>query len=317
MLKILSITGPIYFIIFLGYLTTRSGLFAKSEMQVIGKFVINLAIPALLFKVSSERELGEIINTSYLLVYLAGSLFALGAGYFWSRRLSGYSATVATLNALGISSSNSGFIGFPILLLYMQPVAGICFALNIIVENLVILPLILALAEQSLGGNLPWYRIFLRSMSRLAVNPMIIALTAGLIVSVAHINLPVIITRSVDLLAVSCSTLALFFIGGTLVGVRSKGNVSRISLIVFGKLIFHPLAVFFAIILLPLLGLPPLETPMAGAAVIMAAVPMLSIYSIFAFKYGEEEVCSAALLITTLISFFTLSLLLWGVDHFI
>lgn len=64
MLNILSITGPIYLIILIGYLATRNELFARSDMQVIGGFVIKLGIPALLFKESSERELGEIFNPS-------------------------------------------------------------------------------------------------------------------------------------------------------------------------------------------------------------------------------------------------------------
>ena len=317
MLDILSITGPIYLIILIGYLTTRSGSFARSDMQVIGKFVINLAIPALLFKVSSERELGEIFNPSYLLAYLSGSLIAVSGGYFWSRRIKGYSATVATFNALGMSCSNSSFIGFPILLLFLEPIAGICFALNILVENLVILPLILAMAEHSRGGNLPWYRLFFRTMARLAFNPLIIALSAGVIISVSPMELPVVITRTVDLLAVSCTALALFFIGGTLVGVHYKGNVSRISAIVIGKLIIHPLAVFISVLLLPIAGLPTLDGPMAAGAIILAAVPMLSIYSILALKYGEEEICSAATLITILISFFTLTLLLVSINHYL
>ncbi len=317
MLNILSITGPIYLIILIGYLTTRSGLFARSDMQVIGRFVINLAIPALLFKVSSERELGEIFNPSYLLAYLSGSLIVVGGGYLWSRRIKGYSATVATFNALGMSCSNSGFIGFPVLLLFLEPVAGICFALNILVENLVILPLILAMAEQSRGGNLPWFRLFFRTLARLAVNPLIVALCAGVLVSLSPMELPVVITRTVDLLAASCTALALFFIGGTLVGVQYRGNVSRISAIVIGKLIFHPLAVFLSILLVPIVGLPTLDGPMAAGAIILAAVPMISIYSILALKYGDEEICSAAALITILISFFTLNLLLVSINHYL
>ena len=189
--------------------------------------------------------------------------------------------------------------------------------MNILVENLVILPLILALAEHSRGGELPWYRLFFRTMARLAVNPLIIALSAGVAISVSPIGLPVVITRTVDLLALSCAALSLFFIGGTLVGVHYKGNVSRITAIVVGKLIFHPLAVFLSILMVPILGLPTLDGPMAAGAIICAAVPMLSIYSILALKYGEEEICSAASLIAILISFFTLNLLLAGINQFL
>ncbi len=315
MLNILSITGPIYITIFLGYLTTRMGLFAKNDMRVIGKFVINLALPALLFRAISQRQLGEIFNVSYLLAYLVGSLIVIGCGYFWSRRVSGHSPTASTFYAMGMSCSNSGFIGYPILLLFLEPVAGVCLALNMIVENLVIIPLFLTMAEQSLGGDLPWYRLLIRSLLRLAINPMVIAIMAGVIISITSIGLPVTVLRTIDLFALSSSALSLFFIGGTLVGLPIRGIGPRILPIVLGKLVFHPLSIFVTILLLPLVELPALDASMTHAAVIMAAVPMLSIYSILALKYGQEEVCSAAMLATTAISFFTLSLLLWGFEH--
>ena len=317
MLNILPITGPIYIIILIGYVATRGGLFARADMQVMGKFVINLALPALLFKVSSERELGEILNVTYLLAYLLGSLVIVGGGYVWSRRIRGHSATESTFDAMGMSFSNSGFIGFPILLLFSESIAGVCFALNIIVENLLILPLFLIMAEQSRGGDLPWHQLLFRTMSRLVKNPLIIALTAGVIISLTQINLPITITRAVNLIALSCSALSLFFIGGMLVGLKPKGVGIRILSIVLGKLIFHPLAVLTAIMLVPLLGFPILDVSLASGAVILAAVPMLSIYPILASKYGQEEVCSAAMLITNLVSFFTLSLLLWVLDNFL
>ena len=56
MLDILSITAPIYIIIFLGFVLTRIGLFAKPEMRVFGKFVLNLALPALLFKTLAHTQ---------------------------------------------------------------------------------------------------------------------------------------------------------------------------------------------------------------------------------------------------------------------
>lgn len=315
MLNILSITGPIYIAIFLGYLTTRMGLFAKTDMRIIGKFVINLALPALLFTAISQRPLGDIFNISYLLAYLVGSLVVIGSGYFWSRRVGGHSPTASTFYAMGMSCSNSGFVGYPILLLCLEPIAGVCLALNMIVENLVIIPLFLAMAEQSLGGDLPWHRLIMRSLLRLIVNPMVIAILVGIAVSLAHIDLPVAVIRTVNLFALSSSALSLFFIGGTLVDLPLRGNGSSILSIVIGKLVFHPLSVLIAILILPQLGLPVLDASMTRAAVIMAAVPMLSIYSILALKYGQEDVCSAAMLVTTTISFFTLSLLLWGFEH--
>jgi hypothetical protein len=83
MLDILGITGPIYITILFGYLATRKGLFARADMQVFGKFVINLALPAMLFNALAQRRLGEIINLSYMLAYAVGSLAVIGLALWW------------------------------------------------------------------------------------------------------------------------------------------------------------------------------------------------------------------------------------------
>ena len=47
----------------------------------------------------------------------------------------------------------------------------------------------------------------------------------------------------------------------------------------------------------------------------MAAMPMMGIYLILAQANGQEDFSAAALLVTTLGSFFTLSGLLWVFRH--
>ena len=47
-----------------------------------------------------------------------------------------------------------------------------------------------------------------------------------------------------------------------------------------------------------------------SAAAPMAAMPMMSMYTILAQIYGREELAAAAMLVTTVLSFFTISGLL-------
>jgi len=309
-IDILAITGPIYIIIALGFAATRLGLFAKAEMGILGKFVVNFALPALLFKSLSQRQVGEILNSSYLLAYLTGSLAVVGIGYFWSRRFAGLDSTTSTFYAMGMSCSNSGFVGYPVLLLTMAPISGVSLALNMIVENLVVIPLLLVMADRSCGKPDQWYRVVGHSFARLASNPLFIAIFAGIGVSVAGWRLPEAALRTVSMLASTSGALALFVIGGTLVGLPTQGLGKRVAPIVLGKLIFHPLAVLTAIQILPMVGLPMMEPSLKTAAVLMAAMPMMSIYTILAQIYGKEEVTAAAMLVTTIFSFFTISGLL-------
>ena len=315
MLDILAITGPIYLAIALGFVMTRIGLFAKADMRIFGRFVINLALPALLFKSLSQRPIGEILNGGYLLAYLVGSLTVFSLGYQFCRRFLRLNPINSTVYVLGMSCSNSGFVGYPILLLILAPIAGVVLALNMMVENLVMIPLFLVMAERSRGGGGQWYQVVGQSFMRLAAHPMIIGLVAGFSISVSGWKLPEIIVRSVDLFAMASGGVSLFVIGGTLVGLPLHGIGKRVAPIVLGKLLFHPVAVLLAILTLPLTGLPALDPSMRMAAVVMAAAPMLSIYAILTQVYGGEDFSASAMLLTTVLSFFTLSGLLWVLHH--
>ena len=315
MLTILSITAPIYLVILIGYLLTRFGPFAKVDMRVLGKYVINLALPALLFRALSQRQISEIINIHYLLVYTIASWSSVGIGYWWSRRIRGQNSLSSIFSGMGVSCSNSGFVGYPILLLTVAPVAGVSLALNMVVENLFMIPLLLFLMEKSPDESRRWHALG-QAFLRLLYSPMIIAMITGFAVSLLKIQLPPPITRTVDMLANSSSALSLFVIGGVLVGLPLHGMVSSVIPIVVGKLLIHPLLVFIMLLLISPLGLPPMDPALQMAVVLMAAMPMMSIYPTLAQAYGKEDFSAVALLVTTISSFFTLSALLWFFHNF-
>ncbi|NVM74441.1 hypothetical protein FHW83_000201 [Duganella sp. SG902] len=312
LLDILAITGPIYLVVLSGYLATRMGLFARTDMQVFGKFVLNLALPALIFNALAQRRIGEILHPAYLLSYLIGSLLMLALAYTAGRRLGGLNRTRATFLAMGVSCSNSSFIGFPILMLTVAPVAGVALGLNVIVENLVMLPILLALAESARdGGGGTWRQAAWQSVRRLSRNPLVLAVMAGLVVSLAEVKLPQPVVRTVNLFAQASGSVSLFAIGGTLFGLSLTSGWQRVIPLVAAKLIGHPLAVLLVASLLPLLGVVPMAPDLRAAALLMAAMPMLSIYPILAQAYGEADRSAAALLICMVTSFFTLSAWMW------
>uniref|UniRef100_UPI0035157AEC hypothetical protein n=1 Tax=Nioella sp. TaxID=1912091 RepID=UPI0035157AEC len=59
------------------------------------------------------------------------------------------------------------------------------------------------------------------------------------------------------------------------------------------------------------LMVPDLPREILLVAVVNAACPMLSIYPLFGLSYGRELLTSATLMVTTAVSFVTISSLLW------
>lgn len=313
MLEVFSVTGPIYITIAVGYIVTRFGLFEASDMRTLGRYVLYLALPMLLFRALSQKSVAEIANPAYMAVYLAGTLSMVLLGYLVVRKLFGRERMTAAISAMGMSCPNSGFVGYPIMLLTFPSIAGTVLALNMFVENVFIIPLLLVLAERAKGEEGHPAQVLAGALGRLALNPLVIGLAAGIAFSLTGLQLPGPVARSVDLFAQSSAALSLFVIGGMLVGLPVTGLAGRIVPIVVGKLLVHPALVLAALMAVPALGFAPVETPFREALVLSAAMPLFGIYPILAQKYGEEGFAAVALLATTVVSFLTVSGLLWYV----
>ncbi len=307
MLAVLSITAPIFAIIALGYTLTRSGLFARSDMAPLGKFVLNIALPALLFSAVASNPFAEVFDPAYLVTYAGATLAAVILTALWFRGLAPSRRGVAVL---GASMPNSGFIGYPIMLLAFPELAGKILALNMIVENVLIIPACLMLMDQNDDGRrTPLPALIARTATGLIRRPMIIAIIAGLVVTLSGIQLPDVALRLVDLLAAATAPLALFFVGGTLVGLNMHGNRAVAAQVAGARLFLHPALMAFAIMLIPLGGLT-LDSALAAPLILSAAMPMIGIYPILAAEKGHEGMASLALLIATTASFVTISALL-------
>ena len=307
LLDILGITVPIYLVIALGYVCTRQGLFAKADLQVLGKFTLNLALPALLFNALSQRRVEDILNHHYLLANALGSMMVLAAGLFWARQIQCRSLSYSSMMAMGMSCPNSGFMGYPIILLSLGPVAGVALALNMVVENLLLIPLLLAIADSEGAAPGRWKTVLRQTLQNLLKNPMIIGIVLGFVFAFFGLSLPTPLGQTIDLFAQASAVLSLFVIGGSLVALQSKGLQSTVWPIAMGKLVLHPLAIW----LVTQWWVPIDDPALRAAAVLTGAMPMLGIYTILSQRHGHGTVSAAALLVTTVLSFFTLSTLLW------
>jgi predicted permease len=175
-----------------------------------------------------------------------------------------------------------------------------------VVENFLLLPLLLAVADAQ-GRPGQWKSVLQQTVRNVLRNPMIWGVVAGFAFSLSGLQMPAPVGRTVDLFAQASAVLALFVIGGSLVGLQARGLQATVLPIALGKLVLHPLAMWAVLV-----WLVPIEDPaLRAAALLTGAMPMLGIYTILNQRHGHGTVSAAALLVTTVLSFFTLSVLLW------
>lgn len=312
MSDILAITFPIYAAVVIGYAVVRLGWFRAQDMAVLGQYVLNVALPALLFNAVASRDLGEVLHPGYLLVILAGGLATMVVTWLW------FSAAAPdrprrALAVMGATCPNSGFVGYPVMLLVFPDLAGVILALNFLVENIVIIPVCLVLMDLAAGRrDTSLWRIARDVMLGLLKRPMVIGLLLGLAASASGLTMPGPVTRVMEMLAASAAALSLMVIGGNLVGLPMQGNKALAAQIAAAKLLLHPAMVALAALALPLLGAVALSDELRVAAILSAAMPMFGIYTVLAQERGLGGAASIAMLAATSAAFFTLSgLLFW------
>jgi hypothetical protein len=306
MLEVLSVTLPIFILIALGFAAMRLGATTAADIQALGTFVIRFALPALIFNSLAQRPFAEIANARYLAAYIVGSLAVFAAMFALAHALKPGDRARDAIQALGSSCSNTGFVGYPIALLFVGPRATVAVALTMVVENIIVMPLALALAESGRRAGKKTSAGPRRLVGKLARNPLIIAIVLGAVTSFAGIPLPVPLARAVNMLAMASSAVALFVVGGMLVGLQVGGVTRDAARIVAGKLLLLPAAVFAAQLALA----PALDPDLRKSMLIFASSPTLSIFPLIGRQYGQERVCAASVVMATGLSFLTMSALL-------
>jgi malonate transporter len=299
MLLLLSVIAPVFILIGLGFFLGRQGVFTPDQTRGFGRFVLLVALPALLFKSLSAAPMAQVFRADYLLVYGLASLISFAIGFALFRRQE--NLAVSAVRAIGMSCTNSAFVGIPILSqLYGAAAAG-PIVLNMLIENFIMLPLVLVLLEASEKSTHHWGALLGNVAKGLIRTPMIVAIALGCLFSLAGWALPTAGIKAIGLLANASAPLALVTIGASLAGVSLHGRRGAIGLITLGKLALHPALV------LGLLLIMPIADPMFRTCIILlAAMPMVSIFPILAQRSDDAETCSAALLVATIGSFFTL-----------
>lgn len=303
---VLNITAPIFFLILLGFVGTRFGLLPKETLPALSRFVLYFALPAVMVIKISALDLRAVVSVPYMLVYAIGGLAAFFSALLITRYLLKEKWSVSSVSGMGAMMPNSAFIGFPVLLQYLDNAPAQAFAMSLVVENIIFLPLALMLIE-SFYNHQPGVGklVFVKVMKRIATNSIILSVLIGVMLSLLDLSLPHFMHSGLELLAMAAAPCALIVIGGSLVGVVIAGSKVRAGVVAGIKLLLFPLVVFIC-----LMAFPDMPYELQVSVLVFSSMPMFSVFPLLGGEYGQRSFCSSTLLITTVLSFFSISVLL-------
>ncbi|WP_425100491.1 AEC family transporter [Tropicibacter sp. S64] len=305
MLDTMTSLLPIYALLALGAIAIRTRLVAPDALPHLSRFVLVICMPVIV--ASAVMRAGDLsdFNWPFILGYGLAGLLTFLLGSVVMARLFGMPGPMAAMMGLGVCSSNSIFLGYPIGGVLFPEQVDVVFSWIIVAENLIVLPVAIIVAEALAGEKGRGVGLSMRqTFGQMLRSPVLIGLVAGLLIGGLHLPVtgPVEATRG--LIAAAAPLVSLFFIGGTvaITSMRSRGG--PVLVIALGKLVIHP-----AIALAVLAAMPGVSLDYVAIGAVFAAMPMIAIFPILASRFGASDLASSALVFTTLLGGVTVSAL--------
>ncbi len=320
MLQILLVTFPFFALVLAGYVAARRGMLPLEAVSGLNGFVLFFALPCMLYRFGATTPIAQLFDPAVFVTYVLCSLavVALTVSVSRNQRL-GWND--AAFGALVAAFPNTGFMGVPLLVLLLGTRAAGPTIFTICVDMVVTSSLCIALSRLHDAGDAPdtgpSVRLALRNAFRaVLMNPLPWAILLGAAVSAFTLELPVPLTKTLDLLADSASPVALFTIGAVLARsqiMAARGKHPPIHMrdyvpVAFIKLLVHPLLMLLVGATAIRLGLP-LDRFALKVLVLVAALPSASNVSMLAERFGADTGRIARIiLLSTAAAFVTFSL---------
>ena len=308
MLATIATVVPIFALVLSGWLVRRIGVLGAAATTELNRFVVYLALPALLFDVVAKADLAEIWQPSFVAAFGLGSA-TIFAGTLLVRLHSGLAE--ATIEGLNAAYANTGFLGFPLALAVLGRDALGPTLVATIITACILFAVAIVLIEIGVQKERQGWRLFVRVGRSLITNPLLVAPALAAVFPLTGMVLPTPVASFFDLLEGAASPCALVALGLFLAAERQPGTTSiRLTgALLLLKLIGQPVVTW--ILAVPVFHLPP---SLATTAVLLAALPTGTGPFMLAEFYGRQAaVTSRVILLSTLVSVLTVSAYLTAV----
>ncbi|MBM3704977.1 MAG: AEC family transporter [Actinobacteria bacterium] len=299
-IEVLGVTFPVFVVVALGFLIRRRKIIEREHVFTFNRLTYNFGLSTLVFSGIAENKFSEIFNIDIIKVIFP-SYFLYLLLIFLSFYFTKLDSDLRGAIIVSSYRNNMAFIGLPVLLYAYGSLAAakasIVIAL-LLPMNIIVTALFLQFVNKSSGG-LKTVKI----LKEIFLDPVIIAVIAGLMISFFEIRLPEPVGRVFDILSGIAVPLALISIGASFKFSYIRKNLKYLSLVTLAKLVIFPLiTVFFSIYVFKTGNLD------RDILCILFATPVAVATYIQSQKYQtDRDFISSVIITSTVASAFTIS----------
>ncbi len=229
---------PVFAILAVGFFMGRTGVMSIDDARVVNRFAMTILMPILGFDLIANAPIYEFSFTP-LLIYAIGQLIVFFAGYILALRVFGFDKGQAVL--LAFCSV------FPNTVLYILPIAELLYGADQLLPITTIITWDTAITFSA--AIIAMQLIDLGKVSLLTIvktlgkNTLLISMVAGLVFSLARIQIPQPVQTFLDFNGAAAPPVALFALGVVLSHTRFKFDVPVVTFTLV-KFIAFPMIVW-------------------------------------------------------------------------
>jgi len=306
MSAVVDVALPVFAIMLAGFLAGRSRILGEASSEALNAFVYWFALPPVLFLSLATVPLADVFNWPFIWTFMIGMAAVALPSVLVAKFLFPNTFAGLTLHGLTAIFANTGYMGIPLFIAAFGPEGTLPAVIATAVNSAVIIGLSILFVEIGAGSGRTPHKVLADAMLAVVRGPLFLAPLAGILWSWAGLGLPVWLENFAGLMGAAAGPCALFAMGLFMVGKPLSAGAAEVGWMVGAKLIVHPLITWWLAV-----SVFDLEFELVRGVVLMAALPTGALSFVIAQKYGIfVQRSSAAILVSTVLSVFTVSALL-------
>lgn len=295
-------TVPIFAMMVLGYCLKRRKMITEEFVTSANRYVFRIALPVMLFKDLWEADIRSDFDWKFVVFCFAASVICfgliwIGADLFLKDKtmvgafVQGSFRSSAAVLGLAFINNIYGDVGLaPLMIIGAVPFYNVASVVVLTFRGR---------NTDSVSGR----KGIAQACKNIVTNPIIIGIVVGIMASLVKLKLPVMVTKTLDLVEQTATPLALLAIGAGFTFTSAKEKLKPSLMATFIKLILQPM-VFIPVAMF--LGFHKQE--MLAILIMLASPATASGYIMAKEMDNDHELSSCIIVFSTLFSAFTLTL---------
>ena len=306
MTSLLTTVFGVFGYILVGFIIKKINIIPDQFSKIYNYVSFNALLPLALITNFWTIKFPELIVHQLILAFFGAGIIIFLIGFFFSKKFLNFKTDDSALFGLGACFGNSVAFGIPLMYSILGPIEAMPYMILVLFHGFIHFTYTTLIIEGYRNRSYSIFKMLVKTITGLAKNIVLFAMFIGIVLNYSQITFP----ASLEIILTSITNIALpavlISLGFTLGKFKIIKEASHSLVLTTLKNFVHPLIAF--VIAKYIFSMPQLLIFIVTMA---AALPSGSQTYYFSYRYNSlQKIISANIVLSTFVSFFTLSFLI-------